>query len=259
MKTFRLIGMALIAIVMSVNFTSCSSDDDEENNIVSGKLLRSITRKRNDNYQFNYNEKEQFNYNEKKQLISATTYDDKITVKWSDSDIIVETTSPHFEEEPEDFIIKNGVITSTISDNKTNTLSYDSNKHLIKLSGYMNCSWIWENGNISKFSHDNGETISSYTCTYYTDKENKHSTIDINALRLYYISGIGEGELLLMAHPNLLGTTNKNLLKSVTRNDGWSRNYTYEFDSEGYPIKIIETITDNYGSNDSTTYMLIWQ
>ncbi len=68
MKTFRLIGMALITIVMSVNFTSCSSDDDEENNIVSGKLLRSITRKRNDNYQFNYNKKKQFNYNEKKTI-----------------------------------------------------------------------------------------------------------------------------------------------------------------------------------------------
>ena len=31
MKTFKFIGMALLAIVMCVNFTSCS-DDDEENN-----------------------------------------------------------------------------------------------------------------------------------------------------------------------------------------------------------------------------------
>ena len=30
MRTFRLIGMALLAVVMCVNFTSCSSDDDEE-------------------------------------------------------------------------------------------------------------------------------------------------------------------------------------------------------------------------------------
>jgi hypothetical protein len=28
MKTFRLIGMALLAVVMCVNFTSCSDDDD---------------------------------------------------------------------------------------------------------------------------------------------------------------------------------------------------------------------------------------
>ena len=29
MRTFRLLGMALLAIVMCANFTACSSDDDE--------------------------------------------------------------------------------------------------------------------------------------------------------------------------------------------------------------------------------------
>ena len=29
MKTFRLIGMALLAVVMCVNFVSCSDDDEE--------------------------------------------------------------------------------------------------------------------------------------------------------------------------------------------------------------------------------------
>jgi len=32
MKTFRLIGMALLAVVMCANFTSCSSDDDPDFN-----------------------------------------------------------------------------------------------------------------------------------------------------------------------------------------------------------------------------------
>ena len=32
MKTFRLIGMALLAVVMCVNFTSFSNDDEEESN-----------------------------------------------------------------------------------------------------------------------------------------------------------------------------------------------------------------------------------
>ena len=30
MKTFKFIGMALLAIVMCVNFTSCSDDDDKQ-------------------------------------------------------------------------------------------------------------------------------------------------------------------------------------------------------------------------------------
>ena len=31
MKTLRFIGMAIIAVIMSVNFAACCSDDDEEN------------------------------------------------------------------------------------------------------------------------------------------------------------------------------------------------------------------------------------
>ena len=31
MKTLRFIGMAIIAVIMSVNFAACSSDDDDEN------------------------------------------------------------------------------------------------------------------------------------------------------------------------------------------------------------------------------------
>ena len=36
MKTFRLIGMALLAVVMCVNFTSCSDDDDNANSAIQG-------------------------------------------------------------------------------------------------------------------------------------------------------------------------------------------------------------------------------
>ena len=39
MKTFRLIGMALLAVVMCVNLASCSSDDDEEETSSEYKLL----------------------------------------------------------------------------------------------------------------------------------------------------------------------------------------------------------------------------
>ena len=254
MRTFRLIGMALLAVVMCVNFASCS-DDEEENNaggtVVSGKLLRVIAKNNSNDYLFSYNEK--------KQLISATLGGDKINVKWSDSYIIVETISTSFEEEPANFIIKNGIITSTVWDRGIETLTYDNNKHLIKISEDKTCMWSWENDNISKFSYNDANETITTTCTYYADKENNHSVIDINALRLYYICGIEYADLLLMAHPNLLGTTNKNLLKSVTSSDGWTENYSYEIDKEGYPTKIIVTETDKYDNSYSSTYTLIWQ
>ena len=65
--------MALLAVVMCVNFASCSDDEDENNDggtVVSGKLLRSMSEDDNNNYLFSYNEK--------KQLISATLGGDKI-------------------------------------------------------------------------------------------------------------------------------------------------------------------------------------
>ncbi|WP_349943569.1 hypothetical protein, partial [Bacteroides cellulosilyticus] len=38
MKTFRLIGMALLAVVMCVNFASCSSDEEEDSNTTIAQL-----------------------------------------------------------------------------------------------------------------------------------------------------------------------------------------------------------------------------
>ena len=40
MKTLRLIGMAIVAVIMSVNFAACSDDDDEgEGKSLSEKLV----------------------------------------------------------------------------------------------------------------------------------------------------------------------------------------------------------------------------
>lgn len=42
MRTFRLIGMALIAMLMCVNFTACSSDDDENDANSTIELLQGV-------------------------------------------------------------------------------------------------------------------------------------------------------------------------------------------------------------------------
>ena len=54
MKTFRLIGMALLAVVMCVNFASCSDDDDPIKNddgiITNQKKLMEIKETSDDGY-----------------------------------------------------------------------------------------------------------------------------------------------------------------------------------------------------------------
>ncbi len=43
MKTFRLIGLALLAIVMSVSFIACSSDDDDNNDSLAGTTWKVVS------------------------------------------------------------------------------------------------------------------------------------------------------------------------------------------------------------------------
>lgn len=86
MKTFRLIGMALVAVLVCLNFSSCSGDDEEE---VSNKSLKEML----------IGQWEQFH--------SDGTYDDvfifdKNSIKWYedyDSPKLVTTYSPYTIDE----------------------------------------------------------------------------------------------------------------------------------------------------------------
>ena len=41
MKTLRFIGMAIVAIIISVNFAACSDDDEDDNNPLIGTWINS--------------------------------------------------------------------------------------------------------------------------------------------------------------------------------------------------------------------------
>lgn len=114
--------------------------------------------------------------------------------------------------------------------------------------------------NIVKYKSDNEGEIYNYTCTYYTDMPNKHSVFDVDALYFDEVISAEYSYLLIMAHPTLLGLSNKNLLKSVTDSEGYTLSYTYELDGDGYPIKITETEKKNqYASGHLEVYTLTWE
>lgn len=72
MKTFRLIGMALLAIVLCVNFASCSSDDDEDSTL---KLLQGVWYDANtDGYPYFIVEKDHCYFSDQP---STVNYDEK--------------------------------------------------------------------------------------------------------------------------------------------------------------------------------------
>lgn len=72
MKTFRFIGMALLAVVMSVNFTSCSDDEEEPSKnddgvITNQKLLIELRMTNEDGVSIT-----EYSYGSNGKLISAT-------------------------------------------------------------------------------------------------------------------------------------------------------------------------------------------
>ena len=250
MKTFRFIGMAIFAVLICVNFVACSSSDDDptnekeptNENTTNQKLISSLTIEKTT---FN------FTYNEKKQLVSVAKVGgktNKIEFEWSDSQIVATPTN-EWNEIPVCYLLKNGIITSVYNSEGENELTYDKDKHLTKVND--DDTWTWSNGNISKFVHEyNDYKPDTYTYSYYTDKENKHPIVDMSSARLYYAGMLEYDELVFIAHPSLLGKTNKNLIKTRTEGN-YTDEYTYELDNNGYPLKIKR--------NGETAYTIIWK
>lgn len=171
--------MAIFAMVMSIGFVACSSSDDDDNNgggsITSGKKLMSISEDDGATASFVYGEDGKLN----KALRKVGDKTDYIDVAWNGNSITI-TTHASWKENPCTITLKDGKISTADDGESIQSTSYSGN-FLAKTTGYYDKEYIWENGNITKVT--DGEM--AYTYTYYTDKVNKHSSIDIEDLRLY--------------------------------------------------------------------------
>lgn len=260
MKQFKFLAMAFFAMVMSIGFVACSSDDDDNNgggSITSGKKLVRIS------YDSGH-ETINFIYGEDGKLARASkNYNGNskyIDLDWSGNTITLTShESWHEYTETCTITLDNGKISKTTDGNETYKAIYSGN-YLSQIISYNINKYTWENGNIVKLQVDNEGDIDNYTCTYYTDMPNMHSVFDLDVLRFDNAISAEYSYLLIMAHPTLLGLSNKNLLKSVTGNDGYTLYYTYELDNDGYPIKITETEKKNQHDTGSTdVYTLTWE
>ena len=132
MKTFRLIGMALLAVVMSVNFASCSSDDDEEPTknddgvITNQKRLVEFTETdEHDTYTWS------FSYDSKGRLISIVQkdYDSSsyiTNITWGEN-----TIRESEDDESITYSLTDGLARTGSETNGTNySFAYNSSKQL---------------------------------------------------------------------------------------------------------------------------------
>ena len=262
--------MALLATFMSVNFTACSSDDDdapannpEATEIAEKKIVKMVEKIED------YSKTTIFNYDNNEKLIKVTIekdghepYTSETWFNWGEDNIITNRTisyqdnsvqSAFTEKYKRTFTLKDGLIKECQSYDVTSfnqtkiedmTFSYNNSKNLVNIKdalGYETSN-VWDGDKlVTSIQLYNYKTTFIYEgqCQKgYTPLVNIFDALDVNSC-FYYLS---------TAHPEITGMRTSQLLKSL--NDGnFTYNYSYEFDEDGYITKIIEeNITEREGT-----------
>lgn len=260
MKTFRFIGMALFAILMCVNFTSCSSSDDdpteekEEDVVANEKKL--IEMKLIDNseeitWTYSYDEKNRVTSIKMIELGIDYTHNSNHTdsITWGDRFIYIE----EIEDENDNITLKlaNGLVESAKSRYDNLAFAYNSLKRLITFrdENYID-TYTWNNDKLSNITNESGNVIQFS----YDDKTCK----GYFPLVICLDDIIGDNEFFA-AHPDLLGMRT-NQLPSKLSSEYYTTDISYTFTNDGYieNCTLKETRVYN-GDIWTTTYKFKWQ
>lgn len=235
MKILKLIGMTISVVVMSVNFTSCSNNDEPDIPINTAKKLVECSEDGDITHWF-------YNSNGK---INRIRYDGSFLNIQYGNETVTEIWEDSGEPEYTYYIDE---LLRSYKDNQGNlhTCTYDSDGNLIQAG---NVKITWENGNIVNCT-DEHETI--------------HFAYDINNINQHH-SWLSDPLYFIFetpffaAYPELLGNKCRNLVKSyevISSHDSYKGSYTYEIDTEGYVVKITDKMED-YDTPEITT--LTWE
>lgn len=254
MKTFKLIGIAILATITCTNVSSCKND--EENNIdTREKKLVSID--------FNGDLGWKFSYNSKGQLIASYGGScGDITYFWENNAIV----SSHLDQPIN--LDKNLISSMTENDDANRVFTYNSAgqliKEIIKQTYYTTSyttliEYVWQNDKLTnicsksittgEYGITEGGTIREYT---YSGK----------ACKGYFpclpYSFFGDNYDIFWAHPEIIGLRTSQLpdkyyWKDTYDDDEKICQYTYTFDKDGYVQSCTETTLRHY-HGETTTY-----
>ena len=249
-----MIGIALMAVLMCVNFTSCSEDDDTTDNgggnaVTDGNRITKVVSASED-----WVETRTYSYDNNGRLVEATEIDEHnggsrtrtYQFVWGDNTILVnygeESVSRSGYTDSYIVTLENGLVRN-ISDNdgNSNTLIYSNNR----LAEIVDRSTVVWNGDKVKSISDAGE---GWTCTFSYEKSYKgYSPLFLGALDFSFDA------ILFEAHPEIIGMQTSQLPTSLNIN-GKKITYEYEFDKDGNITNIIETAEDGSTTSYSTTW-----
>ena len=240
MKTFRLIGMALLAVVMCVNFTSCSDDDDPIKNddgiITNQKKLMEIKETSDDGYISIYT----FSYDNQSRLTSIVDNEDGhsdnniINFTWGNNTIIA---TKRGDARRTYTLSDNLVRKQQNNEGASKAFTYNSSNQLIKVdetderhSG-DDCSYTytWDNGKMIKHIYKENNSEKSYVYEY---------TYNGKTCKGWFPNMEDEGwdalddDYIFFAHPELVGMRTNQLPEQIFSKDTEIYEYYDEYFKE---------------------------
>lgn len=240
MKTFRMIGMALFAVLMCVNFAACSSSDDDEPEVdnesgvvTNGKKLIEIKEVDDDGWFDVYS----LSYDSKGRLISIvgkesdSNSNDIISFTWGENTIIESYGTESITYSLTDNLIRKVKETdgcnSTFAYNSSKQLTDDTHTHSYGETSSQ--TYSWQGGKLVGMTYNDEYDNEKVTITY----GNK------TCKGFFPLAGflVEDDYRLLLAHPELVGLRFTNLPSKIeTKGEDYSYTETcsYTFDDDGY-------------------------
>lgn len=241
MKQFRLLGMALLALIMPVGFVACSSSDDDSNGGSGSKSKKLVQ------IASNVEGKENvyvFSYGSNGKLKSYNDGDETYTFNWSNDIVTITDTDGKTET---CYLLNNLIRNSTVY--KTKFTYYDNNKlkevraQMSDYSNYYTISLKWDGDKICGYSY------SGKTCKGFNP--------------VIFDSDIFYGNEWLIACPELIGAKSNQLPDSFKYSNDEEAKITYTFDSEGYVTEFTFQLYKNgvpsTSQYDTWKYKLTWK
>jgi hypothetical protein len=268
MKTVRMIGMVVFAILFGTMITSCgdNSDDIIETSSSSRKISSIV-------YSETGNEETENNY---------FVYSSDGRLKQIEQRTENSTYIPFSYVWNEDMIklkYQNGDCATVYLDNSNRIDSINNGyKFLYNEEGYLEQVWnsrepdinfIWKDGNLSTVGENNNYRRITYNENMAFNNMNVYmiGRVILNISSYINRSNAASAALfyLLVAHPDLLGNNSKNAVYSILykQGDDYTYKYVYEYDKTAYP-SVLKRSTSYYNSfyseniDDYSTWSITW-
>jgi YD repeat-containing protein len=229
MKTLRLIGSVIMAIMISMNFIACSDDDDDKN--PNDKRLIRVEDSEGYTEVYKYDGMGRVS---EYQLIEEGVVDDVYTYVYTDNKIAVNNT--HGDDNIT-YTLKNGRIVSADRGNGSQySFKYDNDNQLIEIKdneGYVR-SFTWNDNNIVKLVR-----TTEFGGTYTDDMPSTNIPYRFLGTEIPFYDGIFDNALFMSGY---LGKCCKNLPSSM-RDFG---NVDYQIDNNGHINAMIDEDGDSY-------------